>query len=249
MDALFMENQTYSVYHTNLVREAAEQCGAKLVFIPPGCTDRSQPLDLRVLGVLKSYARQLWRTQYHRSHGAKTSRAQMAKNHIDAWDRISPDVIESAWAIYRRDWALYDSEDAEAELVDGEYQPDVRREDLEDLISKAFATSSKSIGSPDNVEILCSSNSQYIFVSFSFSYISVQSKSKYIFVFIVIGIHVQSNQIQNAVSSFLPSSIGIAGIATWTIEITGNETFTNMLPKPCHISSHKMKARNAHAAN
>jgi hypothetical protein len=58
----------------------------------------------------------------------------MAKNIIEAWDRISPDIIESAWAIYQRDWAPYDSEDPETELVDGEYPPDVRREDLGDLI-------------------------------------------------------------------------------------------------------------------
>jgi hypothetical protein len=59
----------------------------------------------------------------------------------------------------------------------------------------------------------------------------------------------QSNQIQKAVSSFLPSSIGIAGIAAWKIEIAGNEIFTDILPRQCHISSHKMAAQNAHAAN
>jgi hypothetical protein len=64
---------TYSVHRANLVREAAEQCGTELVFILPG-TDRLQPLDLRVFGVLKSYARQLWRTQDHASHGEKTSK-------------------------------------------------------------------------------------------------------------------------------------------------------------------------------
>jgi hypothetical protein len=58
----------------------------------------------------------------------------MAKNLIDAWDRISPDIIEPAWAIYRWDWAPYDSEDPEGELADGEYRSDVRGEDLEDLI-------------------------------------------------------------------------------------------------------------------
>jgi hypothetical protein len=69
----------------------------------------------------------------------------MSKNLIDAWNRISLDIIESAWAVYRRDWASYDPEDAERELVDGEYRPDVRKEDLEDLISKPFATLFKSI--------------------------------------------------------------------------------------------------------
>jgi hypothetical protein len=120
---------TYSAHRASLAREAVEQCGIELMFIPPGCTDRLQPLDLRIFGVLKSYARQLWRTQYHSSHGGKTSRTQMAKNLIDARDGISPDIFESAWAIYRRDWVPYDSEDR-----DGEYRPDMRRENLGDLI-------------------------------------------------------------------------------------------------------------------
>jgi hypothetical protein len=68
----------------------------------------------------------------------------MVKNLIDAWDCISLDIIESVWAIYRWDWAPYDSEDPEGQLVDGEYRPEVRREDLEDLI-KPFATSFTSI--------------------------------------------------------------------------------------------------------
>jgi hypothetical protein len=46
--------ETYSAHRTNLVREAAEQCGIELMFIPPGCAERLQPLDLRGFGVLKS---------------------------------------------------------------------------------------------------------------------------------------------------------------------------------------------------
>jgi hypothetical protein len=38
----------------------------------------------------------------------------------------------------------------------------------------------------------------------------------------------------------LPSSAGIAGIMAWAIEISVNETFTDTLLRPCHISSHTM---------
>jgi hypothetical protein len=47
---------TYVAHRAHLVRSMARQCNITLVFIPPGCTDRLQPLDRRVFGVLKAYA-------------------------------------------------------------------------------------------------------------------------------------------------------------------------------------------------
>jgi hypothetical protein len=65
----------YAAHRSREVREIAETWEIQLVFIPPGCTNRLQPLDRRVFGVLKSHARQLWRKQYRVSGGAKTTRS------------------------------------------------------------------------------------------------------------------------------------------------------------------------------
>jgi hypothetical protein len=124
---------TYPVHRTQIVRTTAEQWGIELLFIPPGCTDRLQPLDRKIFGVLKGYARQLWRQQYHATHGGKTTRSRMASNLMEAWDRISPEVIEAASVIDQGDWGANVSDDAETDLDDTEYHPEITRDDLQDL--------------------------------------------------------------------------------------------------------------------
>jgi hypothetical protein len=76
-------------------------------------------LDRRVFGVLKAYARQLWRTQYHASHGQKTTREQAAANLCEAWERITEALIQDAWSIYDgEDWTdLINGGDDEADLM------------------------------------------------------------------------------------------------------------------------------------
>ena len=46
--------------HTEPRKEKARALDIELVFVPPGCTDIVQPLDIKVFGALKSYARMLW---------------------------------------------------------------------------------------------------------------------------------------------------------------------------------------------
>jgi hypothetical protein len=95
----------YAAHRSREVREIARLWEIQLVFIPPGCTDKLQPLDRRVFGVLKSYARQLWRKQHHESGGAKTTRPMMAANLCEAWRRITEGLIQDAWGIYdQEDW-------------------------------------------------------------------------------------------------------------------------------------------------
>jgi hypothetical protein len=98
------------------VCEIAGLWGIQLVFIPPGCTDKLQPLDRRVFGVLKSYARQLWRQQYHASGGAKITRPMVAANLCEAWRRITEGLVQDAWDIYDgEDWESLIAEDIRVE--------------------------------------------------------------------------------------------------------------------------------------
>jgi transposase len=47
----------YAAHYSPEVREIARLWEIQLVFIPPGYTDKLQPLDRCIFGILKSYAR------------------------------------------------------------------------------------------------------------------------------------------------------------------------------------------------
>jgi hypothetical protein len=121
---------TYAAHRAKEVREIAQLWGIELVFIPPGCTDRLQPLDRRVFGVLKAYARQMWRTRYHDTGGEKVTRQVIIEQLLEAWRRISPMCLKSAWFIYEDE---SDDDEEERELGDGEYRPFISLHDLTDL--------------------------------------------------------------------------------------------------------------------
>jgi hypothetical protein len=92
-------------HRSSEVQPTARVWEIQLVFIPPGCIDRLQPLDRRVFGVLKSYLRYLSRKQYHASGGAKTTRAMRAANLSQAWRKITEGLIQIAWDIHdEEDW-------------------------------------------------------------------------------------------------------------------------------------------------
>ena len=50
---------TYTAHKKESVREEARASDIELVFVSLGCTDIVQPLDMKVFGALKSYARVL----------------------------------------------------------------------------------------------------------------------------------------------------------------------------------------------
>jgi hypothetical protein len=93
----------YPAHRSREVREITRLWEIQLVFIPPDCTDKLQPLDRRVFGILKSPARQLWRKQYKASGGAKTTRSMMAADLCEAWRRIREGLIQVPWDIYDGD--------------------------------------------------------------------------------------------------------------------------------------------------
>jgi hypothetical protein len=125
---------TLSAHRTFITRADAEQWGIELIFIPPGCTDTLRPLDRRIFGILKAYARQLWRMHYHDSGGAKTTRALMTHNLVVSWDRITAEFINSAWGIYQVGWGEDASGEDDPEDHDEEFRPAIPQLDPEDLL-------------------------------------------------------------------------------------------------------------------
>jgi hypothetical protein len=90
---------TYSAHRSEIVKEYARGLNIRLLFIPPGCTDRMQPLDRRIFGILKAHARRMWRKHYHETNGEKELRDMMVVRLLEAWDDIPEDAIHSAWDV------------------------------------------------------------------------------------------------------------------------------------------------------
>ena len=58
-DPCYSIMDTYTAHKKESVREEARASDIELVFVSLGCTDIVQPLDMKVFGALKSYARVL----------------------------------------------------------------------------------------------------------------------------------------------------------------------------------------------
>jgi hypothetical protein len=125
---------TYAAHRSASVRAIAETLHIDLIFIPPGCTDRLQPLDRKVFGILKAHARQIWRKHYHLTHGEKVTRAMIAERLVEAWKRIPSDITQSAWEIFDSVWAGGEpADDERSDFDDGEYQQLISVHDAMDM--------------------------------------------------------------------------------------------------------------------
>jgi hypothetical protein len=124
---------TYAAHRAAVTREAAARLQIELVFIPPGCTDRLQPLDRRIFGVLKAHAREIWRAYYHKTQGAKTTRSMMAENLLVSWERITPDIVVSAWDIFQEGWEVQEADEGDTRMDDSEFRIHMTQQDFDDL--------------------------------------------------------------------------------------------------------------------
>ena len=90
----------YAAHRTELVKETARNNNITLYFIPPGCTDLVQPLDVKVFGALKATARKLFRERYLGVACPKVTSKDAVQNLIKAWESVSNQLAEDAWDIY-----------------------------------------------------------------------------------------------------------------------------------------------------
>jgi transposase len=75
---------SYSAHRSEIVKEYARGLKIKLLFIPPRCTDRLQPLERRIFGILKTHARRMWRKHYHETNSEKELREMMTARLLEA---------------------------------------------------------------------------------------------------------------------------------------------------------------------
>lgn len=94
---IFLMLDTYSSHRNEATKKLAEELKFKLIFIPAGCTDVCQPLDVRVFGALKAKASKMWWQFYSiNSDFVCTLKASLFIL-IKCWEELSPEIVESAW--------------------------------------------------------------------------------------------------------------------------------------------------------
>jgi hypothetical protein len=93
----------YSVHPGQQIRDFAIELGISLLFIPPGMTASLQPLDRAVFGAMKATARRLYRV-YASEMAVPHLTTQTAAQFLSpAWEQVSPQVLDLAWALYEQD--------------------------------------------------------------------------------------------------------------------------------------------------
>lgn len=90
----------YSAHRTQTIKELAQSLNIELVFIPPGCTDVCQPLDVAVFAVLKGYARAKWRKLYHEHGEERMSWETLTEHLVESWQEIRTSTILKGWQQY-----------------------------------------------------------------------------------------------------------------------------------------------------
>lgn len=97
---VYLVLDTYGSHRTQSAREMAEALNISLIFVPPGMTDRCQPLDLRVFGALKSIAKAAIYRKLADNPGCRIGMLDAVRILISSWEHLSLDAVNSAWAGY-----------------------------------------------------------------------------------------------------------------------------------------------------
>ena len=103
--------------HTSArTRENAAKRNIRLVFIPKSGTEKFQPLDRRVFGVLKSSAASKFCGHVFQFQRGST-KSEAADIFMECWKRLNPSTVRSAWNIDGED-----EEDEEVDSSDSEFE-------------------------------------------------------------------------------------------------------------------------------
>lgn len=102
IESLFNDNQEihvildiYSSHRSEETKEAARDLGIILHYIPAGNTDLYQPLDMKIIAIIKAYLRHMIRV-YLREDRIMT-KADACALMIRAWEKLEPDKIQDVF--------------------------------------------------------------------------------------------------------------------------------------------------------
>jgi hypothetical protein len=105
---IFLICDVHASHRSAEARTLASELNITLLYIPAGATDKLQPLDRVIFGVLKSEARRLFRRRASYDPGLKRSKREAVEDMITAWDMLSVTALEAAWRLYENEdeWGL-----------------------------------------------------------------------------------------------------------------------------------------------
>ena len=78
----------------------AKENNIKLHYIPPGCTDILQPLDIRIFGVLKGVTSGRILKMIDNEPTEKIGMIRSVAILIDTWKSIPDSTVNDAWSLY-----------------------------------------------------------------------------------------------------------------------------------------------------
>ena len=100
-EELYLILDSFSVHKSAAVQEFATGLKIHLMFIPAGMTDKLQPLDVRIFGVLKSIARSYLVREMQELADQKIGMPKAIQILVRSWEQLSSETITSAWSVYR----------------------------------------------------------------------------------------------------------------------------------------------------
>ena len=104
----------FRAHITDNVKKACTGLNIKLHLIPAGMTDEIQPLDLKIFGPMKSYARYLFRSRLQGldidKSNCKRTKLDACQDMVRAWERLSSDTIQDSFS-HLKETAFWNVED------------------------------------------------------------------------------------------------------------------------------------------
>ena len=107
---IFLICDAYGGHHSKVVYSKAERLHIEIIPIPKGCTDKCQPMDVRIFGCLKQQAKGYYSDENAKIisnsfdtnttpvmlHPKKKDSIQLL---LELWDKLSSSIIEEAWDV------------------------------------------------------------------------------------------------------------------------------------------------------
>ena len=103
----------YSSHMTDAVQMKAQRLNIRLVYIPTSATEKFQPLDARIFGIVKSMAASKFDDHVFETQDAYT-KSQAADLFLQCWNRISSSTVIDAWDLCEL-FGVEDREDFESD--------------------------------------------------------------------------------------------------------------------------------------
>lgn len=87
-------------YTGDEIEDKAKEINITLQYIPPGCTDELEPLDIRIFGSVKNIAKNKTLQFIHRNQLKPIGYKKAIQILMESWDQISTPSIMEAWSVY-----------------------------------------------------------------------------------------------------------------------------------------------------